>query len=167
MEKRVEFDIKIETNDMYDFLMRHFYSNFSGKFGIVLSIGAMLAFFYGIGKAEMSKLILLVVLSLLFTVVQPLQMRQKAAAQVKKNPLMQEPFHFVFDKNGMSVSQKKEKASISWKEIRQVKESKRSIYVYVTSINANIIPKQQVGEQLEALKEIIRENMDKSACHLN
>lgn len=167
MEKRVEFDIKIETNDMYDFLMRHFYSSFSGRFGIVLSIGAMIVFFYGIGKVEMSKLILLVILSLLFTVVQPLQMRQKAAAQVKKNPLMQEPFHFVFDENGMSVSQKKEKASIKWKEIRQVKESKRSIYVYVTSINANIIPKQQVGDKLEALKELIRENMDKSVCHLN
>lgn len=166
MEKQIEFDIKVEKNDMYDFLMSHFYSSFSGRFGIVLSIGALMVFFYGLGKAEMSKLILLLVLALLFTVVQPLQMKQKAAAQVKNNPLMQEPFHFVFDEKGMHVSQKKEKAFLAWKEVRQVKETKHSIFVYATSINANILPKEQLGENLEPLKALIKESVNKADCHL-
>lgn len=168
MEKQVEFDITITAKDMYDFLMKHFYGSFSGKFGLVLSIGALIFFFIGLGKRDIFQLTILLVLGLLFTVVQPLQMKLKASAQIKANPMFQEPIHFLFDEKGMNVSQRGETALLPWQDIRRVKESKHSIFVYVSSINANIIPKEGLGEeQLAQLKEMLRGHLDKAVCHLS
>lgn len=167
MKKQVEFDITVDAKDMYDFLIRHFYGSFSGKFGLVLSIGALLFFFLGLGKRDLFQLTILLILGLLFTLVQPLQMKLKASAQIKANPMFSEPIHFLFDEKGMNVSQNGQKALLPWKDIRRVKESAHSIFVYVSSINANIIPKGKLEkEQLSDLKDMLREHLDKSVCHL-
>lgn len=162
MEKKIEFDLMINSRDMYDFLMKHFYSSFSGIFGVVISLGALLFFFLGLGKRDWFQLTLLLVLALLFTVVQPLQMRLKAAAQIKASPMFKEPLHFLFDEKGMTVSQGGETALLPWNEVRRIKESKRSIFVYVSSINANIIPKAQIGERLEELKQFMKSHVDQT-----
>jgi membrane-bound ClpP family serine protease len=166
MERKIEFDVVITSKDMYDFLLKHFYTSFSGIFGVIISVGALIFFFLGIGKRDIYQLLLLLILGLLFTVIQPLQMKGKAAAQIKANPMFLEPIHFLFDEEGMTVSQKEEKALLSWEDIRKVKESKRSFFIYATSINANIIPKAQAGEELLQLRELIKERLPKSVCHI-
>lgn len=167
MEKQVEFDAVIRSKDMYDFLMKHFYSTFSGIFGVVLSVGALVFFVLGLGKRDLFQLTILLALGLLFTVIQPLQMKLKAAAQVKTNPMMKEPIHFLFNEKGMTVSQKGEEAFLPWEEIRRIKESKHSVFVYMSTINANIIPKDQAGaENISLLKEIMKEHVDKAVYQL-
>lgn len=166
MEKQVEFDVTIGSKDMYDFLMRHFYSSFSGILGVVISVGALVLFFLGLGKRDLFQLALLLLLGLLFTVVQPVQMRLKAVGQIKANPMLKEPLHFLFNAKGMTVSQGRETASLPWEQVRRVKESKCSIFVYASSVNANIIPKAQVGEKLGDLKQIMENCLDKSVCQL-
>jgi hypothetical protein len=167
MEEKVEFDVVLTAKDMYDFLLRHFYTSFSGIFGVIISVGALVFFFLGIGKRDLYQLLLLLILGLLFTVVQPLQMRARATAQIKANPMFLEPIHFLFDKEGMTVSQKGEKALLPWEDIRKVKESKRSLFIYATSINANIIPKEQAGDELLGLCKLMQEKLPKSVCHIS
>lgn len=163
---RVEFDITLGTKDMSDFLIKHFYGKFAGTFGLTLSAIALILLVAGIGKWGMYEMLVLLLIGLLFTVVQPLQLRTKAATQVKNNPLFKKPIHFAFDEKGITASQDGQSETLPWERVRQVRETSHSILIYISSVNANIIPKKQAGDKLDALKQVIKENIDKSVCHL-
>lgn len=159
--KEIEFDTKVDRKDLYHFLMRHFYTSFSGIFGLILSLGAFIVFVVSIGKREPFQLLILIVMASLFTIVQPLQMLQKASYQIKKNPVFQQPLHYIVNEQGITVRQNGESSTIEWKEIRKIVETKQAFLVYMTSLNANVIPKDQMEEQSEMFRNIVKENMEK------
>lgn len=51
-------------------------------------------------------------------------------------------------------------ATVNWDGIYCVKETKISILVYFTPVNANILPKEQLGSQLDTVKQIFKDNMN-------
>lgn len=51
-------------------------------------------------------------------------------------------------------------ATVNWDEIYCVKETKISILVYFTPVNANILPKEQLGSQLDTVKQIFKDKMN-------
>ena len=51
-------------------------------------------------------------------------------------------------------------ATVSWDEIYCVKETKISILVYFTPVNANILPKEQLGSQLDTVKQIFKDKLN-------
>lgn len=163
----VEFNTKVGEKELFHFLMQHFYMSFSGIFGLILSLGAFILFIFSIGNGEKLQLILLLVMSLLFTVVQPLQLKIKAKQQAKKNPVFQESLHYLVNDKGITLSQKQEKATLEWNAIRKVVETKKAFFVYMTVINANILPKDQIGDMADPLRELLKENLDKSICKLH
>ncbi|MEG1458865.1 MAG: YcxB family protein [Acetivibrio sp.] len=165
--KEVEFSTQVSKNDLYHFLMRHFYTSFSGIFGVILSLGALIAFFLELGKRDTFQLLVLLVMASLFTVIQPLQMRMKAAQQIKRNEVFKQPLHYLVDKKGITVSQNGESNTIEWKEIRKVVETKKAFFVYMTVMNANVIPKEQIGKNVEEFKLLMKENLEKSVCKLH
>ncbi|MDK2808921.1 MAG: hypothetical protein PWP24_1658 [Clostridiales bacterium] len=159
--KEIQFDTKVGKKDLYHFLMRHFYTSFSGIFGIILSLGAFVFFLFNIGKREPYQLLILLVMSSLFTIVQPLQMLQKASMQIKRNPVFQESLHYQINEKGIRVSQNGESTTIEWDHLRKVVETGESFLVYMTVVNANVIPKRQMDGQEEAFREIVKEKMEK------
>lgn len=165
--KEIQFDTKVGKKDLYHFLMRHFYTSFSGIFGLVLSFVALIVFILSIGKREPFQLLILIVMASLFTIVQPLQMMQKASSQIKRNPVFQKPLHYVVNTQGISVSQNGESSTIEWKEIRKILETKKAFLVYMTSLNASVIPMEQIGEEKENFRNLVKENMQKGTYKLS
>lgn len=164
--QEIEFDTKITSSDLYYFLIRHFYTGFSGIFGLMLSGGALVLFFLGIGKREPFQLILLLIMASLFTVVQPLQMKLKAIQQIKLTPIFKEPLHYLINGDGITVSQKGDSTTLPWDGFRRIIETKKAFLLYMTSVNANIIPKEQLGGKEELLRNLINENAEKKICKL-
>lgn len=162
----IEFDTQVGKKDLYNFLMRHFYTSFSGIFGVILSLAALVVFIMGIGKREPFQLLILLIMASLFTVVQPLQMRQKAAAQIKSNPVFQKPLHYVVNKEGIRVSQDGEATTIGWSEVRKIIETKNAFLVYMTTVNANVVPKDQMNHLDDEFRTMIKENMKKGMYKL-
>ncbi len=157
--REIEFDIKVGRKDLYDFLMRHFYTSFSGIFGIILSLGAFGWFFVELKNGDLMKLGLLLMMASLFTIIQPLQMKLKAAKQISSNPFFKEALHYRINEKGMTVSQNLEATTVEWNSIRKVVETKRAFYVYMTVMNANVIPKNQLAiEQVEVLQGLVKES---------
>lgn len=157
--KEIVFDTKVGERDLYHFLMRHFYTSFSGIFGVILSLAALILLIQGIGKRDILQLVVLFVMAALFTVVQPLQMKMKAAQQIKKNPIFQEFLHYVVNKKNITVSQKGESTTLEWQSVRKVVESKKAFYLYMTVMNANVIPKGQMEEEtINQFRMIAKEN---------
>lgn len=166
MEKEIKMSIMIKSSDMFHFLVKHFYSHFSGIFGVILSLGAFVIFFLSIGKREPMQMIVLLVLALLFTVIQPLQFLIKANQQVKLNPMFKEPLLYTINSEGVTVEQKEDKVLLLWADIRNIVESSKAIFVYSSTVNAFILPKEQMGEKCQGIKELIKENADKRICKL-
>ncbi|MFA9464313.1 MAG: YcxB family protein [Velocimicrobium sp.] len=165
--KEIEFDTKVAKKDLYHFLMRHFYTSFSGIFGVILSLAALVGFILNIGKREPFQLLVLLVMASLFTVIQPIQMMQKAKNQIKRNPVFSKPLHYLVNDKGISVSQNGESSTIEWTEIRKILETKESFLIYMTTLNANVIPKEQIGEQKDLFRGLVKENMEKGTYKLS
>lgn len=162
MNKQVKLNILVTFKDMYDFLLFHTYYSFSGIFGIILSIGALILLFISFNQNDMFKNVLLLILSLLFTVIQPLQLFFKAKQQVSKNAMFQEPLHYEIDSNKILVSQADQQLTIEWKEVRKIVQTKRSIIIYITTIRAYIFPKEQCGKQLDDFKEVLKNCVERN-----
>lgn len=154
-ETEISVDIKIGTGDMFYFFMRHNYVCLSGIIGLCISFGAFILFIIRFQQYEMTAKCLLLVISLLFTVVQPLQLLLKAANQIKRTPMFQEPIRYTFRPDGLELSQKDQNGIISWEQIMKVIDTNRYIIIYITRMRAYIFPKSQMHD-IEEIKEMIR-----------
>jgi len=156
--EEIKFDISVKVKDMYHFLMHHFYRSLSGIFGLVLSIGAFILLLFKMNSLDTFQIVILAVLSALFTIVQPIQMWFKAWQQVKLNPVFKKPFSYVISQKGMVIYQEPERVEVKWSDIRKVVETKKCFFVYFTAVNANVIPKSQCEGKTEELKSVFAEN---------
>ena len=75
---------------MFRFFMKHFYSSFSGIFGVILSLGALVLLLFSLGKSEPFQILLLLILASLFTILQPAQFFMKAYGE---KVLKERPWH--------------------------------------------------------------------------
>lgn len=158
-EPGISVDIKIGTKDMFYFFMRHNYACFSGLFGLFISFGALVLLLIRFGQYEMPAKCLLVLVALLFTVIQPVQLLLKAANQIKRTPMFWEPIRYTFREDGLELSQKDQNGVISWEQIMKVIDTGSYMIIYITKMRAYIFPKNQMHD-LDEIKEIIRK-----CCH--
>ncbi len=158
----VKATVKLTTKELFSFLMYNTYSTVTSFIWIILSIGAFIGFFYMLGMPEANPVYLAVLLGigLLFTVVQPIMLYFKAKKQVMKNEAINASLHYTFSKAGIGVAQGELSAFSNWDEIMKVTSNKTLIMLYTSRINAYIIPKASVGEALDDLKGLIKENCD-------
>ena len=157
MEREIILTIQIKTMDMFRFLMRHFYTGFSGIFGILISVGAFILLVNGIGERTPTQLLILGIFAGLFTVFQPIQFLMKAHQQIKTLPVYKEPIQYVLNKSGIHVAQKEENLDLPWEKIFKVIEGGKAFYVYTSPVHAFIYPKEQMKEQPEQVKVLLKE----------
>ena len=85
MENTLQFKVKIGVKDLFRFLMEYNYKSIGGAFGLVISFACfgMLAYSFSDNSAQVN--LLLLVVGLLFTVIQPLMLLKKAAVVTLRN----------------------------------------------------------------------------------
>lgn len=158
----MKLNIKLNSIDMYDFLMQHTYKHFSGIFGLILSFGALIGLFLTYqGNSTMTN-VLLILTACLFTIVNPIMLYSKAAQQVKLTPMFQKPIEYYFNDKEISLSQEEQSVQVKWEEVQKVVETKRSIIIYLSAVRAYILPKRQYSDLIDSLKNIIKNNIDNS-----
>ncbi len=156
MEKRYELDIKITTKDLFSFMIHHSNTSFSGIFGLILSVGALILLFTGYAQGnDMGNLVLLF-LGLCFTVINPLTMYKKAMDQVKNNPMYRDELHYVLDETGVSLVKENKTESIEWNRILKFKKTKRVFALYTTGVHAVILPTEGFEGQREEVETFIK-----------
>lgn len=75
---------------------------------------------------------------------------------------MQKEQYYIFNDKGIDIQIESLNNKIKWSEIQNVRESKRHITVFISSVNVVIIPKKVFSgspEKLELLREIIKSNL--------
>lgn len=155
--KEVKFSVQMKTEYMFDFLYWHSYHGFNGIINYAFSLAGVAALIAGFGKDNTAVTMMLVVLALLFTVINPLSLLYKAARQIKRTPMFQKPLHYSFDAKGFTISQESTSDSAEWSSILLVRETGKSIILYMGAANAIILPKKEAGDQLGNLKALLKE----------
>lgn len=154
--KEVKFSVQMKTSYMFDFLYWHSYHGITGVINYALSFAGVAALIAGFGKGNTPVTILLVALALLFTVINPLLLLYKAAGQIKRTPMFAKPLYYKFDTRGFSISQDSSSDSAEWNTVILLRETGKSIILYMGAANALVLPKKEIGDQLAELKKLIR-----------
>ena len=155
-KKEIKFSVQMKTSYLFDFLYWHSYHGVTGVINYALSFAGVAALVAGFGKGNTAITVMLVVLALLFTVINPLSLLYKAARQRKRTPMFQKPLYYKFDENGFAISQESTSDSAKWETVIFLRETGKSIILYMGAANAIVLPKQEIGGQLTELKALLR-----------
>lgn len=156
MEKSISLTIQMTKSAMFDFLYWHSYHGFMGIVNYGFSLIALIALLCGFGRGNAIAMIALIILASLFTIVNPLLLYYKAVRQVKQTPIFQKPLQYTFDEKGFCVSQEKEQAFVAWSDVLLLRETNKTIVLYLGAANATVLPKKDCKEHLAQIKEFIR-----------
>ncbi len=146
---KVEFDVKITAADLYDYMLSHTYSGFSGLFGSI--VGALFIILYVSMKTQILYLFAGVVILLYI----PCSLFLRAHKQVALNETFKKPLHYVLTDEGVTVSQGENEMFQEWDVVYKAKSTNRSLLVYTSKVNAWIFPKKDLGKDKEAVIQLI------------
>lgn len=157
MGKEIKASITVTGKDLFFFMLQHTYRCVGGVLSLLFSVGAFLLLLNCFTEVDTAYKIILILSSLLFTVINPFLLYRRSVKQVKRNPGFMEPMEYTFTKKGFKMEQGGEKAEADWKDLWKVRDGSKYLYLYANTVRANIIPKNQLGEQAQELSQLIRE----------
>ena len=161
MKKEEKFQVSMTVPYVYNFMMKNAYQGFKGIAGILVSVGAFVLYLMGFGKDDDFTNMLLIIIPALM-VLNPIYLYYKAYKQVKLNPSFHKPLNYIVNEVGITVGQGTEEGTIPWDNIVRVVETKKSTLVYISRKIAYIFPKEELKDQYEPFKALIRENVEAS-----
>lgn len=149
----IEFDVKMTTSKMYDYMMKHNMTSFVGILGVFL--GALLVVSYFLyGKW------LYLLCGVVIILYNPVDLYIKSARQVKLNPLFKEPLHYIIDEEGITVRSGENESSLPWNQMYKATSTTSSVILYTNMVNACIFPKSDMGDVKDDVIKMISTHMD-------
>lgn len=144
----IEFDVRIQAGDLYDYMMRHTYSGFSGLLGSL--IGAILTV-----AGVYTKNWMMLIGGIILLCYLPWTLFLKSRQQLLINPAFKNPLHYMLDDEGIHVSQNGEEEMQSWDNIVKVVSTGRSLIVYTSKVNACIFPRRDLKDYTSQVIEML------------
>ena len=148
----IEFDVKMTSGDLFDYMLHHTYTSPSGLIGGVA--GALMVVAGGYGAGMLCMIAGLVILFYL-----PVTLYLKSKQQFLTNPAFKKPLHYKLTEEGIEVSQGEEVQSGKWEDMHKAISTPKSLIVYTTPVNATIFPNRDLGEQAAAVIGMISTHM--------
>lgn len=151
----LQFDVKITSGILYDYMLRHTYRSASGLIGTVVGI-LMIAWFINGGG-----LIFLAVGAIILLYL-PWTLFLKSKQQSLGNKVFAEPLHYRMTEEGIEVSQGGEVQKQSWDNMYKAVSTARSIIIYTSPVNASIFPRKDLGDLVPEVIRMISAHMPPS-----
>ena len=160
MYMTIEMDVKLDTKSLGGFLLYHNYARVAGIFSVLISVAALVGLILRWDNWMMTQKVLLGVLALLFTVIQPLMLLWRGSRRLQSEDY-QIPFHYVFSDDGIVISQGEQQQEFKWQDVRKVVWRRGGWYVYMSAVSAFVLPKDQSSGQFDELVKMMREHTKK------
>ena len=157
----LEFDIKLESKDMFRFNMYQTYSGFSGLSSIVFAIIMFGLTVYTYGEIQTVNTVMYIGIGILLLVYIPITLWLRAKQTLKASPVLSNTLHYAVDEDGFTVTQGESSGVLAWKQIYKMVATKHLVLVYSNRINAYVIPKKQLGEQYVPLAKLAQKKLPK------
>lgn len=157
-QQEISLSVNMKTGYMYSFLFQHLHRSFKGIFGVCISLAALVAFVMSLGSTEdTTRKVILLVIGLLFTVVNPVLLLIRAQKQVMLSPIYKQPLQYTFCKEGMKVSQGDEEQSIEWNRIVEVRKTSSILIIYTSRNSGSILAFKEMGDKRQYVERVIAE----------
>ena len=148
----LELDVKIESKDLYDYMLRHSYNSPSGILGSCF--GALL-----VVLAVLTGQWMYLVFGIIMLAYLPWTLFLRSKKQALTNAGFQKPLHYVLDDTGITISQGEESVQYLWEEMVKAVSTGRSIILYTSPVNATLFPRRELGDKTAAVIEMISTHM--------
>jgi hypothetical protein len=148
----LEFDVKITASAMYDYLLYHTYTSLSGLLGTIVGVFLIMAFIS-------TKYPIYLIAGIVIIVYLPGSLFLRANQQVVNTPAFKQPLHYKMTDEGISVSQGESEEKQSWDSCYKAVSTSKSIILYTSRTTASIFPKSDLGENKDALIQMISTHM--------
>lgn len=149
----MQFEVKITSGVLYDFLMYHNYSKIAN---LIVNIVGAIILLGGIVNGHIPFLICGAIILLYM----PVSLALKAKQQQLASPAFKKPLQYRLTEEGICVSQDGQEEMQKWEDMYKAVSTQKSIIVYTTRVNACIFPRRDLGTDIPKLIEIISVNMD-------
>lgn len=157
----VEFDVKLESKDMYRFNMYQVYSGFHGIFSIVIAIAIFVIAGVTYGDLELSYTVLYFCFGILFLLYMPVTLWMRSKHSLATSAVLSNVLHYAFEEDGIHVSQGEESAVLPWEQIYKMISTKSNVLIYSNRTNAYVIPRKQLGDSYTKVAEIANQKLQK------
>ncbi|MCQ2518878.1 MAG: YcxB family protein [Lachnospiraceae bacterium] len=155
----VEFNVKIQTMDLYDFKLQHTYRQAVNI--IVTGLGLFLVY----GFISTHKWLYLVA-AVIVVFYNPVVLLMKSFLQAKSVETFKNGLTYVLKEEGITVRYGEEENLIGWDSIVRACNTQRSIFLYTSKSSAFILPRKEMGERTQDALEMIFTHVDPSVMKI-
>lgn len=148
----LEFDVKVNSKVLYDYMLHHTYGSFQGVLGT--AVGALML----VGFAITGYVIWLIAGVVLLAYL-PWSLFLKSKQQMLNTPAFKEPLHYRMTEEGVEISQKDVKEFQKWEHMYKATSTGKSIILYTSNVNACIFPRADLKGNEVAVIEMISKHM--------
>lgn len=150
---KIEFDVTMTTNKMYDYMLKHTFTSFSGIMGEILGMILVVGFFTT-GKW------MYLLAGVVCVLYQPVALYTRSKRQVASNEVFKEPLHYILDENGVTVKSGENEDSLEWNSMYKAISTNHSVILYTNRVSACIFPKEDMGDLKDDVVKMICTHMD-------
>mgnify|MGYP003207553323 CR=1 FL=1 len=162
----VEVNVKMNVENMTDFMFYHIYSGSVGRITLglgALNVGCVIAF---IMKGDYLMTALFLLFALLILVAFPFYIRKKVAKQMADSDRLAVNVNYKFDEEGIETTIDSENGKAEWQMFKKAAATKKNIIIYDAEKRAVILPVDQIEGEKDAILELIRKHMPASAVKI-
>ena len=141
---KYEFDTEMKTGDMFAFMLRQCYGGFRGIAFVFIDFALILSLVWNWSSMQLSTKLIMIIITFVLVVVEPLQLLAKAKAQVKFSERFQNKTHYAVDAEGITVSQGVQSMELKWGHLFKYVNSGKRLYVYTSRASAFVFPKADI-----------------------
>ena len=161
--------VRMTKEYLYDFLLFHAYSKFSGF--LINILGLAVAFMgvimYTTNHTGVTGLAFYLIATVIFLGSTPLQLKMRAAKQVEVNREYCNPVDYTFSDEGIVAENDGNTKNYKWDEIDRAVVTPKTIGIYYGKDNAMIIPKVDFGDQFVPIFTIIATQLGQSKVRMH
>lgn len=157
---KIELDVKMTFKDMYRFNLYHAYHTSQGILSIMLAVMLVLISVLSWGDVNVTYNVLYLLAAVVILFYVPLNLRSKVKRQLNQSEVYQKPIHYSFDENGITTSFADQSVTMPWKQLYKIVSTKHLVLLYGGRIRANVIPRDQLGDDYTALFELAKAQVD-------
>lgn len=162
-EDGVMVTVPMKVKYMYSFLFQHVHRSVQGWIGVGISMAALVMFFTSLGKnVDATRMFIMLVIGLLFTVINPILLVFRAAKQVALSPVYKQPLTYIFTEQGMTVQQGEQSQFVEWSRIVMVRKTSSILILYTTRNSGSILAYKELSEKKEAVIQMIADGCRKA-----
>lgn len=152
---KVEFDVKMTTAKMYDYMLYHTFHGMQGLLGEIVGVLLITGFVI----TDPHKWIYLI-FGLIVIFYLPVTLYLNAKRQVSLQPVFKETLHYILSDDGIEIHVGDQIDSQPWEKMHKAVSTSKNIILYTSKNTASLFPRADLGDEEAKVIEMISTHMD-------